>query len=87
MEEQEIFDEYMRLCDLQEKDSKRNSKGFSPSDSAYNHVHLLMHKMRTAGLKVETTVGFSFHNWFFRCKDRTFSICVYNDGWMELRWY
>jgi hypothetical protein len=87
MTEQEIFAEYMRLCDLQEQGSGRhNSKGFFPGDSVCDQVYQLMGKMREAGLKESETSASYFINWFFKCKYQTFSICVYGDGWMELRW-
>jgi hypothetical protein len=86
MTEQEIFDEYMRLCNLQNRYGRNNSKGFSSSDSICDQVYTLMDKMRDIGLKENKTVGRYFRNWFFICKDRTFSICVYANGYMELRW-
>jgi hypothetical protein len=84
MEEQEIYDTYMHLCGMQREGN--GSKGFIPTDSICDSVYWLMDKMREAGLKEDRSAGSYFINWFFRCMDRTFSICVYSDGWMELRW-
>jgi hypothetical protein len=98
--ELEFFDEYMKLCDLQTKNEKHQGRGFLPEDSIRDQVFLLIARIKEAGLKEEETSGSYFRNWFFKCHGkikglenipdaiqyRTFSICVYSDGFMELRW-
>jgi hypothetical protein len=86
MTEQECFDEYMMFCDLQTKDNRFGSKGFGIGDSAYNDVLLFIDKMNAMGLPKNVTSTDKFRNYFFKCSGRTFSICIYANGFMELRW-
>ena len=82
--EQECWDEFMRLIDLQKK--YNDGKCFLPTDSIQDRVMAFMDEMREAGLEENKQSGSYFRNWFFRCQGRLFSICKYSNGKMELRW-
>jgi hypothetical protein len=93
--EQEFFDEFMRLMDFQKKSEFRDSKGFEPKDEHYKEVLALINDMEEAGFGQNHNFNLRFKNYFFKCGNklssgkvdtRTFSICIYISGWMELRW-
>jgi hypothetical protein len=85
--EQEAWDEYMKLLDLQEKSLLFQSKGIELSrtdDRAL--VFDFVTRMKEAGFLRLENIQPEFTNWFFYCKGRRFSICQYTNGFLELRW-
>ena len=98
--EQECWDEFMRLIDLQPKNVHRNTRCFTSPDQNIYCVLSLVDEMRKIGLKQQVQESAIFKNYFFRCKhtikhsdcgedvaeSRTLSICIYFAGWVELRW-
>jgi hypothetical protein len=85
--EQEAWDEYANLFDLQEERILYQSNGIEPSRIIERAlVFDFIKRMKEAGFLYVENIQPKFKNWFFKCKGRTFSICVYRDGWMELRW-
>jgi hypothetical protein len=82
--EQEFWDEYMKLLDAQVGDGV--GKHFKADDPMQSIVYQFMKEMNEAGLEQKGTNCPRFTNRFFSCKGRTFSICKYANGKMELRW-
>jgi len=100
--EQEFFDEYMRLVDLQDynPNNRGGSKGFIYGRKAFDEVLALIVEMEEANLNLKHNLNKNFKNYFFKCKNKykhpdtdeeieisnVFSICIFNGFWMELRW-
>ncbi|GHV78583.1 hypothetical protein AGMMS49944_03740 [Spirochaetia bacterium] len=83
--DQECWDEFMRLLDLQES-IEGGGKGFLLDSPRKDEVKKFMKVMDSSGIEHSCNKQPSFTNWFYKCKGRSFSIVEYRLGWMELRW-
>jgi hypothetical protein len=85
--EQEAWDEYKKLMDLQEKSILHQSKGIE--SSKINDCKLVtdfVTRMKEAGFLYLENKRLGVTNWFFSCNGRLFVISQDSSGFLELRW-